>query len=143
MEERFEEAVQRFQKFLSLNGRPTNIAWITPTDVLVTGSKLLYVRSADVAEAENSARRTFDNGMRLGYGVLLKGLFWIDGVTYAYVWVPRSTDEAREALMPKGVKLQVVERPGFDVIVIQNPEQWVPLATRYADQQALRHQLFQ
>ncbi|HEY1939125.1 MAG TPA: hypothetical protein VGJ33_14425 [Candidatus Angelobacter sp.] len=138
MNESFDEAVQRFQAFLGSNGFPTGIAWLTASDVLITGARLIYVRDPDLHESENAARHAFELGLRGGNGVLLKALFFQNGTSYCSIWVPSDEREADLAHMPKGVKLQVVSSEQPDMVLVRTMDKWNSLAKHYGDMQTLR-----
>jgi hypothetical protein len=142
LEEDFDKALLRFQNFLKSNGFPPHVVWLTPADVLLTGSKLLYVRVPDPIIAQMAVCSAFKQGLERGNGILLKGMFCEQDTTFSCVWVPKDREEAADAWLPPIVKLAVVTSETLNVIVVRSDEQWEALASRYRNEQALIMQLF-
>jgi hypothetical protein len=143
LKEDFDKVLPRFKDFLRSNGFPPHLVWLTHTDVLLTGSELLYVRYSDPQLAEVAARGTFEKGSRRGNGLLLKGLFSKEDITYSCIWVPEDREEAQYALLPPIVKLAVNTSQTFKLVIVQSDEKWQSLAKRHRDEQVLIMQLFQ
>jgi hypothetical protein len=142
LEEDFDKALLRFQGFLKSNGFLSHVVWLTPADVLLTGSELLYVRAPDPIVAQMAARSAFEQGLERGNGVLLKGMFCEKDTTFSCVWIPKDREEAVDALLPPIVKLAVVTSQTLNVNVVRVDAQWRALAGRYRNEQALIMQLF-
>jgi hypothetical protein len=139
----FERAVQRFQSFLANQGFSPNVVWIEPSDVVLTGGKLIYVHHSGRENARMSARNNFDQGWALGNGVVLKGLFPKESATYSFVWFPEDPSEAEYAfLVPRGVKLEINLSQTFKVVIIRSDERWHSLKKRYGGMQFMRTDLF-
>jgi hypothetical protein len=143
MENDFDETVLRFRDFLEGNGFPPRIVWLRDTDILLTGSELLYMRSPDQNSAENEVRKAFEQGLSLGNGVLLKGLFSKDDITYSCIWVPENRNEAEGALLPSGIKLAMTTSQTFRIVVVKSDEEWRRLTSQYSTEQSQRMQLFE
>jgi hypothetical protein len=96
----FEEATRRFQKFLSENGWPTDIVWVT------TNEHLEPIPSAEVTRAFESARRR-------GLGVCLYAIRVRAGSTLAVMEYPSDSDEAERLMYPSdgGLKLSAAALP--------------------------------
>ena len=140
--EEFDQAVLRFREFLSSNGFSPNVVWIEPTDVLVTGSKRIYLHHPDREHAEIVARDTFEHGSKRGNGVVIKGVFPKPFATYSFVWFPQDKDEAELASVPSGVKLEVSLSQPFKLIAIQSSERWRELCKRHDGIQFVKMDLF-
>ena len=143
MEENFDAALLRFRDFLKNNGFPPRVVWLTPADVLLTGSELIYVHWPDQNIAQVAARSVFAQGLKRGNGVLLKGLFSKDSKTYSCIWIPKDRSEAEHALLPPLVKLAVAISSPFKLAIEYSDEKWHSLSTRYRYEQSLRMQLFE
>ena len=67
----FGAAVARFQQFLRANNYSGNLVWVMPEDVLTTGKRFIYVRVLTPAINEMKARRTYEEGVAAGRGLLM------------------------------------------------------------------------
>ena len=137
-----DQAVQRFQNFLANQGYSPNVVWIEPSDLFLTGRKLIYVHHPCLENAANLARNTFDQGLAFGNGVVLKGLFPKKHATYSFVWFPQDRVEAEYALVSKGVKLEVSLSQAFSAVIIRNDERWRLLKKRHRGVQFMKDDLF-
>jgi len=138
----FDQAVRRFQTFLANQGFSPNVVWIEPSDVVLTGSKLIYVHHPYLESAGILARNTFDEGLAFGNEVVLKGLFPKKHATYSFVWFPQYRTEAEYALVSKGVKLEISLSQTFKVVIIRSDERWHSLKRRHGGVQFMRTDLF-
>ena len=137
----FEAEIARFQQFLRVNQFSEKILWIQPKDLLITGKRLLYVRSPVPKAREIVAQQTFEKGIGQGRGVLLKALFELHGKSFCFVWVPENDDEAARALMPAGVKLSIYT-DRIPVTAVRSRLLWWCLKTRFSGKQVPREELF-
>jgi hypothetical protein len=143
MEDDFDDAVLRFKAFLENNGFPSCITWLTDADILLTGSKVIYMRHPDEKSTEKEARKAFKQGLARGNGVLIKRLFSKDDKTYSFVWCPENQTEAEYALLPREIKFSVITSQVFKMVVVQDEEEWLHLADQYSPEQSQRMQLFE
>ena len=107
----FDESLVQFKSFLTKHGWPSTLAWITPRDVLLTGSKVAYLKLPATTDGESRARQQFQAGTGHEFGVLLAALFKMDDSTYCYVWKPASELDAEGALIGKGLKISIPANP--------------------------------
>jgi hypothetical protein len=104
----FEEAVSRFQEFLHQNGWSTNLVWVEPTDLLLSGRGAMYVKLPVPAENLIHARERFTSGMSNGLGILFDTICELKNATCCYVWAPKDQTEQGYHLMGRGLKLTVL-----------------------------------
>ena len=97
----------RFQDLLTRQGFSPNVIWIEPSDVVLTGDNRIFVCHTEEASGAIAARNTFEQGLKQGNGVVLKGLFPSTDATYSFVWFPRDRADAEYEMVPPEVKLQV------------------------------------
>ena len=101
----FEEAVSQFQEFLRKNGWSTNLIWVEPTDLLLTGSPAIYVRLPVPAENLALAHKRFALGMSNGLGILFDTICELKNASCCFAWVPKNPTEQADHLMGRGLKL--------------------------------------
>jgi hypothetical protein len=144
LKEDFDHAVQRFRGFLTDQGFSSNVVWIEPSDVILTGGKRIFLYHSGGESASVAARKVFEQGVDSGNGVVLKGLFTKRDATYSFVWFPYDRSEAERAMVPPGVKLEVsVSLPqNFKVILIRSRERWEELSKRHSSIQFMKLDLF-
>lgn len=142
--EEFDQAVLRFKDFLAHRGFSPNVIWIEPSDVVLTEDGRIFVCHTEEESAAIAARNAFEQGLRQGYGVVLKGLFPREQATFSFVWFPRDSADAEYEMVPPGVKLQVsLSLPQhFKVVVIRNRERWQALSHRHGSIQFMKMDLF-
>ena len=141
--ETFDEAVVRFQKFLTQQSRPSKLVWLEPRDILLSGTRVVYVKLPTPGGREKQARKLYDYGLTQGRGVLFNGVFEIEGATCCSVWVPADDAEAQSALLPPELKLSIA-RGDFRLVgeVVRSRIRWLFLRLRHRGKQRLKHQLF-
>jgi hypothetical protein len=147
--EEFDQAVLRFKDFLAHRGFSPNVVWIQPSDLVLTEDGRIFVCHTEEESAAIAARNTFEQGLKQGNGVVLKGvvlkgLFPRTYATYSFVWFPRDHADAESEMVPPGVKLQIgLSLPQhFKVIVIRNRERWQALRQRHGGIQFMKTDLF-
>ena len=135
----FEDAVTRFRDFLGSQGYPTQIVWITPGDVLLTGRRLVYLRVLDPEQNLSLARKEYEEGIADDFGVTLSSFCDCGKSSYCYVWHPHDKDEAQRALMPadSGLKLSATIRSPQPIArQISNRILWWLLELKYRRENA-------
>jgi hypothetical protein len=108
----FDHWVARFQNFLTANGYSPMVMWVSSQDVLLTGTKQVFVRIPLAADNEAHVRADFDRGTQQKLGVAFRTFCKMDNATCCYTWVPRDEEEAQYGLMPQDVKLSVTAGEG-------------------------------
>jgi hypothetical protein len=143
MSSRFDESFAKFQLFLKDHGYPTNVVWVTPNDILVSGRPEIYVKVPVPKANEQSVRQLFDLGMSQERGVLFDTICEDKDATFSYAWMPRNDAEAAESLMPKGLKLSA--KTGSSRVparAVASRLRWAYLQMKYRRQQNMKPQLF-
>ncbi|HLJ90698.1 MAG TPA: hypothetical protein VKZ53_28085 [Candidatus Angelobacter sp.] len=139
----FGEALARFEEFLANQGYPSSVIWVTPDDVLLSGSQEIFVKTPVSPQNEVSVRKIFDEGMRQELGVLFTTLCETGRISYAFAWTPKDDLDAQYALMPKDLKLSVgigySRRPGKEV---ESHIYWRFLQFKYRREQGIKRQVF-
>jgi hypothetical protein len=124
--ETFDEACQRFSKFLGENRYSEQVIWVDQTDVVWDGHQV-WVRVRSVQTVLEQARKKYEGGAISGFGVALFAFSDLAGSTIATLILPEDEDQAQRFLMPRpGVKLSArVEK--FPARVVANPLTWLHL----------------
>jgi hypothetical protein len=103
----FGAAVARFQQFLRVNNYSGEILWVTPEDVLTTGKRFVYVRVPIPAVNEVKARRTYEEGVEEGRGLLMSTVCRMNASTYCCIWFPKSVQEVPQGIWPHDGSLKL------------------------------------
>ena len=128
--ETFDEACQRFSKFLGENRYSEQVIWVDQTDVVWDGHQV-WVRVRSVQTVLEQARKKYEGGAISGFGVALFAFSDLAGSTIATLILPEDEDQAQRFLMPRpGLKLSArVEK--FPARVVANPLTWLILSMRH------------
>ena len=137
----FEDAVAKFQEFLRTNNYSGEITWVQPSDVLLAGAKLAYVRASSQKMALEMARKTYEEGMPRGRGVLFRTICVLGSTTCSHVWAPENDDEAEGLLMPEGLKL-TIQTEKIKGVSVESGIRWAYLRARYRAKQNHKKELF-
>jgi hypothetical protein len=106
----FNEACQRFSRFLQENGYPEQILWVGPSDV-VWHRRLPRVHVRPTPTRWESARQRYATGLSGGFGVSLFAFSELDGTSIAAVILPTDDDAAQRSLIPpRGLKLSAATK---------------------------------
>jgi hypothetical protein len=139
----FEESLLKFQTFLENSGYPREVVWVTPEDVLIASGPLIYIR-IPVAKGNGAfVQQLFESGIDQQKGVLFDTLCEAGGISFCYAWIPRSAQQAEEALMPNGLKLSV--RTGVSKLparTVRSRVRWSYLRLRFWKLQRRKGGLF-
>jgi hypothetical protein len=139
----FEEAVARFKGFLRQNGYSANLIWVEPSDLLLSGRRIIYVKLPVSAGNLNSARTRFATGMSAGIGVTFGTICELQNATCCYAWTPNDHTEKETHLMGDGLKLSVrIGTPRITGTPIRSWAHWQILKIRYRQYSNLNQQLF-
>jgi hypothetical protein len=140
----FDKAQERFRDFVFKCGYPRELIWIAPSDVLLTGNKLIYVKLPVPENNLLRARELFEFGMHRQLGVLFKAVCDIGGVSCCYVWAPADESESRYALMGRDLKMSArVEESKIPNRSVRSQLHWHLLKILHGRKQAMKHQLFE
>jgi hypothetical protein len=140
----FEESCARFCEFLAANGYTRELAWITPQDVLLSGTRLLYVRVPIPNSNQEHARALFDAAMKEQSGVSFKTVCETDYATLCTVWVPTDDSEGQNAMCSK-TDLKMSAAIGESRVrgkQVRSGFLWRYLQFRYRKNQVHKGQLF-
>jgi len=140
----FEEECSRFRQFLSADGYPDQIIWVTPEDVLVAGVRRFYVKLPVPAKNLEYARELFERATRQQSGVSFSTVCETRESTCCNVWVPGDDDERQRAMCSKtDLKLSVAAAGSRAVgKEIRNRFLWWYLRLRHRKEQAGKENLF-
>src|SRR5689334_5192949 len=98
MEQTFDNAVAEYAEFMKKCGWPPRIIWVTPKDVLFTGSLRVYIRLVKHGR-DDEARQTYEAGRASRLGVEFCTLCELNGAACCFVWFPRNREEATRMMM--------------------------------------------
>ena len=144
MRQTFEESLLKFQNFLENSGYPREVAWVTPEDVLIASGPLIYVRIPVAKGNVAFVRQLFESGIDQQKRVLFDTLCEAGGISFCYAWMPRSAQQAEEALMPKGLKLSVrTSVSKLPARTVRSGVRWSYLRLRFWKLQRRKRGLFQ
>jgi hypothetical protein len=97
----FNDACQRFSRFLRENGYPERLTWVEHADV-VWHRRQLWVRARPLQTVLDRASQRYEEGARNGHGVKLHAFSELGQTAIAAIILPKDDDEAERALMPRG-----------------------------------------
>lgn len=100
----FEEATTQFRDFLTQQGHPGKLLWITPKDVAIRWGELL-VRPR--VEAETESADLFADADAAGFGVSLEAVARLGDCMCCFVWKPRSADDAVHRMVGPPLTMKV------------------------------------
>jgi hypothetical protein len=141
----FEAAIRNFQELLRKCGYAEKILWLMPEDVLVSGKRFVYVRFPVPASNEARARRTYEEGIAHGRGLLISTLCEVPGATGCFIWYPKNRAEEPQGIWPQdgsfklSTKIEGSRIPGK---VVRSGLQWTLLGVRHAAKQSMKDRLF-
>jgi hypothetical protein len=123
----FGEAKASLERFLGEQGWPGRVVWVFREDVIDLWGKIWVQRSeGDDAERERLAANLYEVGRARGPGVLMSACVRFPDAMGCYVWYPADDNAARYALMPRGLKLSVLDRP-FAGVEVRSRRWWACL----------------
>src|SRR4051794_10672692 len=99
----FAEAVATFVAFLTREGAPSDVVWVSREEVTSQRRKI-WVRFGDADDAKRHAEAQYEAGRRRGLGVALCAFCKVGTSTLAYVWMPRDETDASYAMQPRSLK---------------------------------------
>jgi hypothetical protein len=102
----FTEAIVRFRTFASSQEAPTEVMFLKPEDVVVSG-EYVTVRRPSQRERLEHARATYDSAVRHQFGVEIAGVISCENWLGCYVYAPATDEESIERMMPDGLKLSI------------------------------------
>ena len=138
-----EQSIQEFRQFLEKFDYPKEVVWITPRDVLLTDSPLIYIKVPVPTNNEEQVRQLFDLSLAIGRGILLGTICAIEDTTYAYAWVPGDAGEQERHMMNSGLKMSVPvgkHKPHGEIV--SSPLRWSYLRLKLRNRQNQRDFLF-
>lgn len=138
--ETFDEAVTRFQRFLADNGYAREIVWVEPEDVLLTGTRKIYVRLRVPADRQNQAREMYETVVKLNCGLRMATLAENAEATYCYLWGRPEDHEREPQLWPRrGVAMSVLQSESRRTAEpVRNRLRWGWLSWRLRAKQELK-----
>jgi hypothetical protein len=141
----FEESCVNFRDFLAQNGHTHQLAWITSSDVLLIGPRLLYVKLPLPNSNREYARAVFETAMKTQSGVSLSAVGETDHATLCTVWSPTDESERQYAMHSK-TNLKMSARTVESRVrarEVRNGYYWWYLQLRWRkNNKALKDQLF-
>jgi hypothetical protein len=100
----FSDAIERFRRFLTDQGHGGPLVWITPSDLMWSGSALL-IRPR--VEAADESERIFNKAAERGYGVSLEAVARLDHSLCCFVFAPETPEEAASDFVAPPVTMKV------------------------------------
>jgi hypothetical protein len=137
----FDEAVSRFQIFLSRNGYSERLIWVLAADLIFPGGKSVYVKVPVPERNLADPRNRFTHGMTDGFGVRFSTVCEMGGETYCHVWAPRNRKEQEYGFVGKGLKL-LVQTNHVIGMPVGSWLRWRFLLIRHRSGSALKQELF-
>jgi hypothetical protein len=139
----FEEAISRFKDFLRQNGYSTSLVWVEPTDLVLPGRRVIYVKVPVPSTNFDRACHRFTSGMSDGSGVALGTICELQSATCCYAWVPKDRTEQQEHLMGTGLKLSAkTDYSRIPGIPVTNSIYWQLLKVRHRKRVSMMQYLF-
>ena len=102
----FNEAIEQFREFAKSQALPSDLMFLRPDDVVVSGEYATIQRPPEKARLEE-ARAAYEDAVRRRWGVEIAGVIACSPLLGCYVYAPASDQESIERLMPDGLKLSV------------------------------------
>jgi hypothetical protein len=124
------KAEDKFGLFLSSNGYPWRIRWITAEQIVVGDDRHHFIcaEGAEVGLAEATLR--YSEGLKRGLGILLQAICATPSETIANVYAPTDSTDAQYRLMGRGLKLSCpTSMPPASIVY--HPLQWDLLAADF------------
>jgi hypothetical protein len=106
----FDDALVRFREFLRSQGRSGTVRWIFPEEVVFLRRKL-YLRPRPDGEALKVVRSCYERAQYLNAPMEIASLGDDGRVTYAFLFVASSCEEATNNNMESGVKFSLSNSP--------------------------------
>ena len=101
MDHDFDQTIDQFKAFLSKQGWPDRIVWVTKDDVLVSPGPI-FVRTQQALRNTELVRRRFEESAHRPGGILLAALSSSENTTFCYFWIPGDEREAALHMTPSG-----------------------------------------
>lgn len=101
----FDEAVVAYSEFLQKCGFPTGLTWVEPGDILLTGTRTIYIRLPVPQANLVHARERFEAGLRSGLGVWFQTLAELKNSTCCFAFVPEDEADQMYHLLGDGLKM--------------------------------------
>ena len=89
------EAAQLFAEYLATNAYPTQIRWITPTQILQAENGIYLVHAVSSLDALTEAENHYAAGLKTGFGILLQALCATATETIAEIYIPSDEADAK------------------------------------------------
>jgi hypothetical protein len=141
--ESFEEAVSRFEVFLTENGYSTNLIWIEASELVLSSQHSIYVKLPAPARNLSHARDCFERGRANGLGVNFGTIRELRNATCCYAWVPKDEVNQQNHLMGRGLKLTAKTGSSrLTGVIVKSQFHWWFLKLRHRRHSDLRDDLF-
>ncbi|MGO9319077.1 MAG: hypothetical protein ACLPXT_09340 [Terracidiphilus sp.] len=117
------EAEDEFSQFLSSNGFPSRIRWIT-AEQIVMGEDRHHFISALGAETDHAqASRRYTEGLKKGLGILLRAFCSTPSQTIAGINIPTDPTDAQYRHIGRGLKLSCPTSL-IPASIVEDPIEW-------------------
>jgi hypothetical protein len=124
------EAENAFSQFLSTNGLPSRIRWITAEQIIVGDDRHHFVSAEGAELGTAEASRRYMEGVTNGLGIVLQAFCATTHETIAAVYVPTDSIDAQHRLIGRGLKLSCPTSP-IPASTVENPVEWRHLAENF------------
>jgi len=139
----FEEAVSRFEVFLKENGHSSNVMWVEPSDLVLSGEHSVYVKLPTPISNVTRARDRFERGIGNELGITFGTICDLSNATCCYAWVPKDEIDRQYHLMGRGLKVTATTGSSrLNGILIRNQLRWRLLKLLHRRHTRLRDSLF-
>jgi len=91
----FEEAVERYGRFLDRFGVPKRLRWVFRDDVCLARGRTWLVQRVPVAK-DDQARALYEKARQSGLGIEFRAIGVMDDELLAYLWVPSDRIDAEQ-----------------------------------------------
>ncbi|MCP3925211.1 MAG: hypothetical protein GY714_21775 [Desulfobacterales bacterium] len=120
---KFNDVVIQFENFLLSQQWPIEIRWIQSGGIIYWRGRMYIREKSKKTENQN----IYNLGAIRDLGIAFNGVYHDSDVTWAYISSPIDKNASERLLYPESfVKLSISEEP-LDVILINNPLQWIIL----------------
>jgi hypothetical protein len=119
----FDIATERFQLFLSTQGYPCKVSWITSGATLVDRQHHFWIRSKENSGLRD-AQQLYSEGLRRKLGIELRAVCCSDLETFGFVFVPKDDLDRQCHLMGPCLKLSCPSEK-FSASKVGNPIKWL------------------
>jgi len=125
-------AAELFSRFLSEDGLPSRICWLTHSDVLIGCRDRRFLVHPRPEAGLQTAQIAYSLGLQQGLGIALTAMCASDEETFAHVVIPEDERDRQCRLMGNGLKLSHPSERSKTTVVLSDLR-WTILVSRYSE----------